>query len=427
MKKLFYLLLIVVLITGCSFSTKMKDLSNMTVDEIQSYAEENNLALNITYEYNDLEKGKLVSQSITEGDKINKNEELNVVISKGINDVYTLSLAMVGDMLIHSAVYYDARTDDGYDFKPMIELVKPLIQNYDLAFYNQESILGGVDLGLSTYPRFNSPYEVGDAMVDAGFNLVSLANNHTLDRGEEAIINSTNYWKNKTDVVVAGSYQSRDDRDKVVINEKNGITYALLSYTTITNGLTYPSGKDYLVNVYDEEKVKNDIEAIRDKVDVLMVSMHWGSEYTNEPTSEEVTIANYLASLDVDIVIGHHPHVIQPITYIGDTLVVYSLGNFLSGQVGEAKNVGLLASVDITKTVDASGTKIETGNIGTGLIYTSYDSYEANDEIYCSNYKLYPFKDLNDSILYSYSSIRDKYNAIVTRYYDDINVNMFDN
>lgn len=425
MKKIF-VVLIILLLCGCSLSNKMKDLSLMSVDNIKKYAEEKSINLNIKYEYSDLEKDKVISQSIKKGTKINKNDNLEVTISKGKSDVYKLSLAMVGDMLIHEAVYYDAKVNNGYDFKPMIELVKPLIKKYDLAFYNQESILGGTDLGVSSYPRFNSPYEVGDAMVDAGFNLVALANNHTLDRGETAIANSTNYWKNKTDILVAGSYISQDDKDSVQIKEKNGITYGLLSYTTATNGLKAPNGKDYLVNVYSDELVKADVQKLRDKVDVLMVSMHWGTEYTHTPVSEQTAIADYLASLNVDIVIGHHPHVIEPIEFINKTLVIYSLGNFFSGQIGEERNIGLLATLDITKTVDKDGSRITIDNIGTELLYTSYDSYEANGNTYCSNYKLYPFKDLTDKILPDYLTIRDKYNKIVTKYDDQIKVNIFD-
>lgn len=425
MKKIF-VVLIILLLCGCSLSNKMKDLSLMSVDNIKKYAEEKSINLNIKYEYSDLEKDKVISQSIKKGTKINKNDNLEVTISKGKSDVYKLSLAMVGDMLIHEAVYYDAKVNNGYDFKPMIELVKPLIKKYDLAFYNQESILGGTDLGVSSYPRFNSPYEVGDAMVDAGFNLVALANNHTLDRGETAIANSTNYWKNKTDILVAGSYISQDDKDSVQIKEKNDITYGLLSYTTATNGLKAPNGKDYLVNVYSDELVKADVQKLRDKVDVLMVSMHWGTEYTHTPVSEQTAIADYLASLNVDIVIGHHPHVIEPIEFINKTLVIYSLGNFFSGQIGEERNIGLLATLDITKTVDKDGSRITIDNIGTELLYTSYDSYEANGNTYCSNYKLYPFKDLTDKILPDYLTIRDKYNKIVTKYDDQIKVNIFD-
>lgn len=428
MKKIL-IIMFVCLLCGCSNENLMIDLSNMTLREVETYAEENKLLLHTTYEYSEVEKDKVISQSILKDTKIEDNQQLNVVISKGINDTYKMSLAMVGDVLIHGAVYEDAKTPDGYDFKDMVSLVKPLISPYDLAYYNQETILGGTELGLSTYPRFNSPYSVGDAMIDMGFNLVSLANNHTLDRNEEGIQNSTAYWKKQENVLVAGSYASKEDRDNIElhIGEKNGITYGFLSYTTATNGLTTPYGKEYLVNVYNEESVKNDIEKIRDKVDVLIVAMHWGSEYTHTPTYEETSIANYLASLDVDIIIGNHPHVIQPITYIEDTLVIYSLGNFLSGQIGEVKNIGLLASVDITKVVDNHGTSIKIDNLGTELIYTKYDSYIKDDVWYCSNYKLYPFSKLNDSILNNYIEIGNKYNEIVKEYDNTIKVNMFSN
>ena len=235
-----------------------------------------------------------------------------------------LSLVMVGDGLIHGAVYSDAKEGNSYNFYKMLSEMKPIISSYDLAFYNQESILGGSELGLSSYPRFNSPYEVGDAFLDAGFNLVSLANNHTLDRGEVAIRNSLNYWKNK-DAYTAGSYESDDTRNRILIKEKNGIRYALLAYTCWTNGLNVPNGKAYLLNRYDDELVKKDIESVRDKVDLLMVSMHFGDEYSLTPSSEQKRIANYLSDLGVDIIIGHHPHVVQPIDFINNTLVIYSI------------------------------------------------------------------------------------------------------
>ncbi|MEG1820776.1 MAG: CapA family protein [Malacoplasma sp.] len=354
-----------------------------------------------------------------------KKEVKQPVIEPPKEKIYKISLALAGDVLVHSAVYQDAKTSDGYDFKNMVSLVKPLLKNYDLAFYNQETILGGMELGLSTYPRFNSPIEVGDAMIDMGFNLVSLANNHTLDRGEEAIISSTNYWKSKSNVLTAGSYQSEEDRIKDDIREKNGITYALLAYTTATNGLKPPYEKDYLINIYNEEKAKDDIKRLRDKVDVLMVSMHWGSEYTHVPTAEEIEIAKFLASQNVDIVIGHHPHVIQPITYIDNTLVIYSLGNFLSGQVGEAKNIGMLASVDITKKVLGDSKVIKIDNVGTELIYTHYDGYTKNGLWYCKNYKLYPFNSIDNNILNDYVSIMNKYNNIITDLDKAVKVNIF--
>lgn len=322
----------------------------------------------------------------------------------------SLSLIMVGDCLIHGAIYDDAKTTNGsYDFSKMLELVKPIIQSYDLAFYNQESILGGVELGLSSYPRFNAPKEVGDAFLDLGFNLVSLANNHTLDKGKEGIYSSLDYWQGKENVMTAGTYSSEENRITPNIMEKNGITYALLAYTTTTNGLTPFKDEPYLITVYDEELVKADIERLRDKVDLLMVSMHWGEEYTHNPTEEQKKIAEYLASLNVDIIIGHHPHVVQPIDFIGNTMVIYSLGNFIASQYGINKLTGLMAGVTVKKTTIDDQTTITLEEPTAQLVYI--DSKITN---YRHDYKLYPYNLLTDDILENYKDHYNKYMGIVT-------------
>lgn len=321
------------------------------------------------------------------------------------SDVKKLSLVMVGDSLIHGAVYGDAKEGNSYNFYKMLEEMKPIISSYDLAFYNQESILGGSELGLSSYPRFNSPYEVGDAFLDSGFNLVSLANNHTLDRGEVAIRNSINYWKDKS-AYVAGSYESFEDRNRILIKEKNGISYALLSYTCWTNGLSIPTGKEYLLNRYSDAQVKSDIESIRDKVDLLLVSMHFGDEYSLTPSSEQKRIANYLSSLGVDIIIGHHPHVVQPIDFIDNTLVIYSLGNFISAQRGIEKLTGLMVSVDVIK---EGNNKISLENVQADLTYT-YSDYTSKGR---TNFKVYPYSKLNEDLLNNYETYYNKYMDIV--------------
>jgi len=313
----------------------------------------------------------------------------------------------VGDALIHSAIYYNARTNDGYDFNPIFTEVKDVIEQYDLRYYNQETILGGTALGLSNYPLFNSPQEVGDAFMNMGFNLVSLATNHTLDYGVRGMNSSLEYWGKQEGVIAAGSYESEEDRTTPRIMEKNGITYTLLSYSTLTNGLTIPKGKEYLFNLYSDEKVKADVERVRDKVDVVMIAMHWGEEYTHTPTYEEKKIAQYLADLGADIVIGTHPHVIQPIDFIGDTMVIYSLGNFLSSQIGVEKLTGLMASVTIKKTVVDGVTTITLEDPAAELVYTKKPSYG-------SGYKLYPFSKLDDSIFPGYKNYYEKYMNIAT-------------
>lgn len=343
---------------------------------------------------------------------------------------YSASLVMVGDNLIHRTVYKYANKladYDGYDFKPIISYIKDYISDYDLAYYNQETILGGSALGLSSYPRFNSPYEAGDAMVDAGFNIVSLATNHTMDMGEDGVINSCKYWEEQEDVLAVGSYCSESDRDEVIIKEVNNITYAVLNYTYGTNGLS--TIEDYYVNVWPtsswseyenyKETVKNDVEKLRDSVDVLIVAMHWGVEYTHTPTDYQEDAAEYLAGLGVDIIIGTHPHVIEPVAYIGDTIVFYSLGNFLSAQYqgtvdGDSSCadykcvIGLMSSLTINKKVVDGEVSITIDNVKNDLIYTYYKNY--------TNYKVIPFSnsDIHNYLSDSESErLYNKYKKIV--------------
>lgn len=326
--------------------------------------------------------------------------------------VNKLKFIAAGDALIHSTVYNYAYKNGIYDFKPMLTYVKDIVKDYDLAFYNQETILGGSEIGLSNWPSFNSPYEIGDAMIDAGFNLVSLANNHTLDRGQTAIANSLAYWQAKSDILSAGSYSSFEDRNEIKIFTKNNITYSLLSYTYGTNGIPIPVGKEYLVNLYSREKAQKDIEALRDKVDVLMVSMHWGSEYQHYPNTFQKEEAQFLADLDVDIIIGHHPHVIQPIDKIDDTIVIYSLGNFLADQELKHTNrfVGLLASLNITKTTYKGETNIDIANGKNILLYN----------VRKDGFLLTPFSILTEDKLTNHKGVFEEFANIVKYYNKDL-------
>ena len=364
---------------------------------------------------------------------INDNKEENVIIpEEPVPEIYDATLIAVGDNLIHQSVISDANKHanyNGYDFKPMITHIKDIVSNYDIAYYNQETIIGGKSLGLSGYPQFNSPYEVGDAMIDAGFNLVSLATNHTVDRGKTGVTNSCQYWSDKEGVLTAGSYCSDEERNAIKIAEVNNISYTMLNYTYGTNGL--PVSNSYLVNVWPtnesidpsrnnqyqqyKEQVKKDIEAVRDQVDVLIVAMHWGYEYTHTPTPYEKDMANYLASLDVDIIIGTHPHVIQPVTWIDDTLVIYSLGNFLSAQYQNQGScsyykcmVGLMTSLRIEKIVFQGETTIKIDNVENELIYNYYNQSSWR------GFKMIPFSNPEiKKYLNNYQAVYNKYKAVV--------------
>ena len=328
-------------------------------------------------------------------------------------DTNKLSMVMAGDCLIHRFVYTDAKNSDGsYSFSKMFTEVEPLIKNHDLAFYNQESNIGGKSLGLSAYPRFNSPEEIGDDMVDLGFNLVSLANNHTMDKGEQGVINSVNYWKTKPGVYYTGQALSEEDRESnIKIKEKNGIKYAFFAYTTITNGLLPPSGKEYLTNIYSKEKAKADINKVKDKVDLIIVSMHWGEEYTTNPNGNQKQIAKELSDMGVNLIIGNHAHSIQPVEMVNDTLVFYALGNFIAAQDTPDRQTGVIVSLDINKKDEGN---VTFDNIKANLIYTYFKNGR--------NFKIYPYTKLNNNLLNNYQTYYNKYKSVLTRYTDIIEV-----
>ena len=332
----------------------------------------------------------------------NVDNTINTDVDKVIEESKEkrMSIIAVGDVLIHESVYKDALNSDGtYNFHKMFIDIEDIIKKYDLKYCNQESTIGGSALGISGYPSFNSPDEIGDEIVNLGFNLISLANNHALDRGIDAIKYSNSYWKTK-DVVTAGTYDSMEERDEIRVYEKNGIKYAFLAYTTISNAKV-PNG--YILNMYSADRAQKDIESVKNKVDVIIVSMHWGVEDTNTPTDSQRQIAEYLSSLGVNLIIGAHPHVVQPVEYIGDTLVIYSLGNFISNQLSIRLNngIGLMVGMDIVVNED----KVTFDNLYKELIL-SYASHS-------TNFKVIPFSKLNNELLPNYKDIEKEYMSIV--------------
>ncbi len=335
---------------------------------------------------------------------------------------YSAKIFMVGDALIHWGVYNDAKQSDGsYDFKPMLETIKPISSKYDLAYYNQETILGGASLGYSSYPMFNSPQEVGDAFIDAGFNMVSLATNHTMDKGEIGVIKSVEYWKSHETVAASGQWTSEEEREASVtrVYEVNNIKYAFISYTIWNNGLTTPVGKSYLNNEYTPEKAASDISKVRDNVDFVIVAMHWGTEYSFKVDYKQEEIANYLSGLGVDLIIGAHPHVIQTAEYIneGKTFVVYSLGNFISDQNDVDNYTGLAFEVTLRKNIDIQDNIVNSVvEPKAELIYTVTNKRGSVNH----NFKVIPFPQLTDAQLNNHLVLYEKYKNIVSERYPNL-------
>jgi len=365
-----------------------------------------------------------IKDNVLKEQKVEEKEE-KIVIPEPKKEPkdYQASLFMVGDALIHSSIYEDAYTGSGYDFKPMLERIKPIASQYDLVYYNQETILGGPELGFSNYPRFNSPYEVGDAFIDAGFNLVSLATNHTMDKGEAGVLNSVNYWnQHKDKVVTSGQWTSFEERwnDISTIHEINGIKYAFLSYTVWTNGLETPPGKDYLNNVYSNEKALADIALVKGKADVIIVAMHWGTEYSLYVDHQQEEIAQFLSEQGVQIIIGAHPHVVEAVEWINDhkTFVIYSLGNLVSDQTTDqnyARLTGLMMTLLIKKHVDIDDTVTVTiEEPRAELVFTKSYMRRKRD------FKIYPYPELNDELFPGYQSYYERYKAVVSDCYPEL-------
>lgn len=254
----------------------------------------------------------------------------------------TVSFVGVGDNLIHEMIYKQADKakgdmDDGkYDFTSMYQHVQKDIEQADLAYIDQESIIGGDSLGISGYPTFNSPEAITDAVANAGFDIVNTANNHCLDMYQEGIDNSHKIWAKKKGIITAGTYTSAEDRAKIRTIKRKGITFSFLAYTYGTNGITPPH--DYSVAYFDEKQIREDVAKARKISDVIIVSAHWGDENVSVPNEFQKKYAQLFADLGVDVVVGEHPHVIQPVEWVDGkeghkTLVIYSLGNFLNGML----------------------------------------------------------------------------------------------
>ena len=300
----------------------------------------------------------------------------------------TITIGAIGDILIHTRVYEDARTEDSYDFKRMLAPVKKMLEEPDFTIANQESLAGGSKLGLSGYPAFNSPYEITDALVDAGIDLVTLANNHSLDKGEKGIQSSLAYY-DKIGMPYVGMHKDELDASTERILSIQGIKVGFLSYTYGTNGIQVPDGKDYLVNYLEDKKIISDLKNMRDKADIILVNAHWGNEYERTPSDEQRRLAKLMAENGADVIIGHHPHVLQPIEWLkhdnGETLVVYSLGNFLSGQVRDYKDIGGMVTVEIEKTWNEKGSKTSVLNPSFSPTYM----VSSNEK----NYEVRPFEE----------------------------------
>lgn len=263
-----------------------------------------------------------------------------------------VSFVAVGDNLMHQQLLDEAKIENGYDFSQYYTNIKPYIEKYDLAFVNQETILGGDDLKATGYPNFNTPEIMAKNLHDVGFNIVNGATNHSLDKGGKALLNSINVFQQYPDMKYIGLYESKEARDTISVIEQNGIKIALLSYNQLTNGHKMPAS--YSMNLFDEQQMLQDVENAKEISDFVVVSCHWGNEYDLEANQFQKKYAKLLADAGVDVILGTHSHTLQPIEWVEGkdghkTLVAYSLGNFVSGMMEEETQLEGMLTFDLKK------------------------------------------------------------------------------
>lgn len=316
-------------------------------------------------------------------------------------------LLAVGDIMMHlpqTQSGYNPQTKT-YNFDGFFTEVKPILSQGDWVIGNLETPLAGASARFTGYPLFNAPDELADALKGAGFNILTTANNHSLDRQELGVINTLVTLRNRG-IIAVGTALSAVEAQDIITVEKKGISMALLAYTYGTNGIPIPQGKDYLVSLIDEPKIVKDILAARRMgVDLVTVALHFGDEYQRHPNQGQKQLVQQLVGAGADIILGSHPHVVQPYqifevpTQQGKTrkaVAIYSMGNFISNQVGNDKDLGVIFAVNVEKQLGENTTEIKEVE----AIPTWVHRYRANGQL---NYRVLPLESVimakNDPLL----------------------------
>lgn len=324
-----------------------------------------------------------------------------------------VQLMVVGDIMMHSPQIDAGKTEDGYDFFPFFSEVKPLFDSADLVLGNLETTFGGADKGYTGYPLFSSPDELADALKLAGFDVVTTANNHSLDRGAQGLRRTIDVLE-EAGLKTTGTFRSAEEREQILVMEQNEITIAILAYTYGTNGIPVPQGEEYLVNLLNEENMERDIALAKEKADFVVVCIHFGAEYQTEPNQEQKMWVDKLFEWGADLVFGSHPHVLQPYEirewlekdHRRRGVVIYSLGNFISNQRDHPRDIGGILSVHLRKVGDQASIE------NVDFIPTYVHRYWEHDQ---RVYQVLPMKKLVDERSFPHLSESD-YNLLEQRF-----------
>ena len=271
-----------------------------------------------------------------------------------------IKMSVIGDIMCHDSQYKDAyiTSEDSYDFSYVFSDIQKYIQTADIAVGNLETTFAGKERGYSNYPTFNTPEQLAYNLKTLGIDVLSTANNHSLDKGYKGIVSTLDFL-DEAGITHTGTYRTEEEQNQILVQNVQGITIAFLSFTYGTNGIPIPSGKDYCVNLIDEDLILEQINLAKEQnPDMICVFMHWGVEYQTKQNKTQENLANLLFQNGVDVILGGHPHVLQPMEKRQITLddgttkdgfIIYSLGNFISGQNKLPRQSSAILNLGITK------------------------------------------------------------------------------
>lgn len=295
----------------------------------------------------------------------------------------------------NTQIWSGEQRDGSYNFDAFFAPVQSYLQEGAFSITTFEAALAGPESGYTGYPVFNSPDEIAYAIDAAGFDLVNLANNHMLDRGVSGTLRTIDVFK-QAGIQPIGAYKSQADRDDFFITEINDIKIGCLSYTEMTNGIPIPADKPYLVNLLQKEQVLDDIAALRPQVDAIVLVFHWGVEYFPQPTKEQEELAREFLEAGADMIIGSHPHVIQPMKIVEingkKKLIAYAIGNFIGHQNGIERNSGCILKISFQKNFTTQDTVLSE------VSYTPTYSHPYRDENGRQKFEVVPVKDAMEQI-----------------------------
>lgn len=288
--------------------------------------------------------------------------------STAVEESKRVTLVAVGDVMMHGGQIWSGYDEKrkSFDYSGFFAKVRDIITEADIAMANLETTLAGPEEIFTGYPRFNSPDEIADALKYAGFDIIFTSNNHSMDRGEKGVLRTIKVLKDRG-LVPVGTNETKEDLQNVTIKEVNGIKLAFLAYTYGTNGILLPKDKPFLVNLMDEDVILKDIKAARESADAVVVYLHFGQEYSKEPSKDQRILAQKLVLVGADLIVASHPHVVQPGEWVEvetpsgkltKKYIAFSLGNFISAQTFPNTDRGVILKVTLEKGIGGDSISI---------------------------------------------------------------------